>query len=253
MVRSDNAADGRWVAEPEGTRIFCPLASSFRLHDPSLSGSRSPSFLASSQNSVRRGLDSFPSRLKGRKIDTTIAPASGIGGTTSQSFQYDGLNRPTLNQDITGGGTVLVTFFYDSLGRSIEEAPTTLGASRYVTNTAFTSVPATQFEYPNDRLVDSNYDVLYRRKQIIEQATSVVIASWQYFGPGPNCHGNAGQQLGVLQYEQCPESIRDSIRPAHTRLGQYRYRPARLRRRGAHDRQAILQWSQRRRGLHECL
>jgi len=33
MARSDNAADGRWVADPEGTRIFCPLASSFRLHD----------------------------------------------------------------------------------------------------------------------------------------------------------------------------------------------------------------------------
>ncbi len=120
----------------------------------------------------------------GRKTDVAIAPASGIGGTTSQSFQYDGLNRSTLNQDITSGGTALVTFFYDSLGTSIEEAPTTLGTSRYVTNTAFTSVPATQFEYPNNRLVNSNYDVLYRRKQIIEQATSVVIASWQFFGPG---------------------------------------------------------------------
>jgi len=123
----------------------------------------------------------------GRKINVSIAPASGIGGTTSHPGapgQYDGLNRPTLNQDITGAGTVLVTFFYDSLGRSIEEAPTTLGTSRYVTNTAFTSVPATQFEYPNDRLVDSSFDKLYRRQQIIEQATSVVIASWQFFGPG---------------------------------------------------------------------
>ena len=53
-----------------------------------------------------------------------------------------------------------------------------------VANTTFTSIPGTQFEYPNNRLVNSNYDVLYRRKQIIEQATSIVIATWQFYGPG---------------------------------------------------------------------
>jgi len=121
----------------------------------------------------------------GRKTNVAITPASGIGGTTSQTFQYDGLNRPTLNQDITSGGTVQVSFVYDSLGRSIEESPITLGTgSRYVTNTAFTSMPATQFEYPNNRLVNSNYDVLYRRKQVIEQATGAVVAAWQFYGPG---------------------------------------------------------------------
>ncbi len=121
----------------------------------------------------------------GRKAHVAITPATGIGGTTSQTFQYDGLNRPTQNQDISSAGTVQVTSFYDSLGRSIEEAPVTLGTgSRYVTNTAFTSIPGTQFEYPNNRLVNSNYDVLYRRRQIIEQATSIVIATWQFYGPG---------------------------------------------------------------------
>jgi len=121
----------------------------------------------------------------GRKTNVAITPASGIGGTTSQTFQYDGLNRPTLSQDITSSGTVQVTFFYDSLGRSIEEAPVTLGTgSRYVTNTAFVSAPATQFTYPNARAVNSNYDVLYRRQQIIEAATSAVIATWQFYGPG---------------------------------------------------------------------
>jgi len=120
-----------------------------------------------------------------RKTNVAITPASGIGGTTQQTFQYDGLNRPTLNQDITSAGTVQVTFYYDSLGRSLEEAPVTLGTgSRYVTNTAFVSAPATQFTYPNSRQVNSNYDVLYRRKQIIEAATSAVIATWQFYGPG---------------------------------------------------------------------
>ncbi len=63
-------------------------------------------------------------------------------------------------------------------------SPILADTNRYVTNTAFTSIPATQFEYPNNRLVNSNYDVLYRRKQIIEQATSSVIATWQFYGPG---------------------------------------------------------------------
>ena len=53
-----------------------------------------------------------------------------------------------------------------------------------MTSTAFTSIPGTQFEYPNNRQVSSNYDVLYRKKQIIEQAASSVIATWQFYGPG---------------------------------------------------------------------
>ena len=35
-----------------------------------------------------------------------------------------------------------------------------------------------------NRLANSNYDVLYRRQQIIEAATSTVIATWQFLGPG---------------------------------------------------------------------
>ncbi len=185
MARSDNTADGRLDAEPRGTRSSRPQAASLRLCDPSTSGSRSPSLLACNQHAQRRGLASLPNRLGSRKTHVAITPATGIGGTTSQTFQYDGLNRPTQNQDISSAGTVQVTSFYDSLGRSIEESPVTLGTgSRYVTNTTFTSIPGTQFEYPNNRLVNSGYDVLYRKKQIIEAATSAVIATWQFYGPG---------------------------------------------------------------------
>ena len=120
----------------------------------------------------------------GRRTATAITPAAGIGGTTSQSFQFDGLSRQTQSSDVTSGGTVQAAFYFDSLSRSIEEAPTTLGpGSRYLTNTAFTSYPAVRFAYPNNRLVNSAYDALYRRSQVIEQATSAVIASWQFFGP----------------------------------------------------------------------
>ena len=81
MARSDNTADGRLEAEPEGTRSCRPHAASLRLHDPSASGSRSPSLLACSQHAQRRGLASLPNRLGSRKTNTTVAPASG--GTTA--------------------------------------------------------------------------------------------------------------------------------------------------------------------------
>ena len=36
----------------------------------------------------------------------------------------------------------------------------------------------------NNLLVNSNYDALYRRRQVIEAATSAVIVTWQFYGPG---------------------------------------------------------------------
>ncbi|MHB1768875.1 MAG: hypothetical protein ACYCUV_13625, partial [Phycisphaerae bacterium] len=36
----------------------------------------------------------------------------------------------------------------------------------------------------NNLLVNSNDDALYRRSQVIEAATSAVIAAWQFYGPG---------------------------------------------------------------------
>ena len=121
----------------------------------------------------------------GRRTAMAITPAAGIGGTISQSFQFDGLSRQTQSSDVTSGGTVQAAFYFDSLSRSVEEAPTTLGlGSRYLTNTAFISYPATQFAYPNNRLVNSGYDALYRRNSIVEQATGASIAAWQFYGPG---------------------------------------------------------------------
>ena len=35
----------------------------------------------------------------GRKSSTAITPASGVGGTTGQGFQYDGLTRLTSSTD----------------------------------------------------------------------------------------------------------------------------------------------------------
>jgi RHS repeat-associated protein len=119
----------------------------------------------------------------GRKTNTTIAPASGIGGTTSQSFQYNGLSQTTFARDTANGNNADVTLVYDSIQRTVEEAQTYGGNTRYVTNDGFTSLPVSQFTYPNTRQVNNSFDKLYRRQQIIEAATSAVVASWQFFGP----------------------------------------------------------------------
>ncbi len=118
-----------------------------------------------------------------RKTNTTIAPASGIGGTTAQSFQYNGLSQTTFARDTANGNNADVTIVYDSIQRTIEEEQAYGGNTRYVTNNAFTSLPVSQFTFPNARQINNSLDKLYRRQQVIEQATSAVIASWQFFGP----------------------------------------------------------------------
>ncbi len=118
----------------------------------------------------------------GRKTNVVISPASGLGGTYEQTFQYDGLSRVARGRDFTASESVWTWNYFDSVSRVVEEAQLTPGAERYTTSTQFTSLPVTQFEYPNNRLVASEFDALYRRSQIIEQATGAAIADWQYFG-----------------------------------------------------------------------
>ncbi len=118
-----------------------------------------------------------------RKIGTTITPAAGIGGTTAQSFQYNGLSQTTFARDTAGTNNADVTLVYDSIQRTIEEAQAFGGNTRYVTNDAFTSLAVSQFTFPNARQINNSLDKLYRRQQIIEAATSAVIATWQFFGP----------------------------------------------------------------------
>ncbi len=120
---------------------------------------------------------------RSQKTSTTIAPASGIGGTTAQSFQYNGLSQTTFARDTANGNNADVTIVYDSIQRTIEEEQTYSGNTRYVTNDAFNSLAVSQFTFPNARQINNSLDKLYRRQQILETATSAVLASWQFFGP----------------------------------------------------------------------
>lgn len=57
-------------------------------------------------------------------------------------------------------------------------------ASRYITNHAFTSLPATGQTFPNGRQVVSTFDALYRRTEVRDQGAGSAIATWEFLGPG---------------------------------------------------------------------
>ncbi len=119
----------------------------------------------------------------GRKASTSITPASGIGGTTAQSFQYNGLGQMTFSADTVGSNSAEVTVAFDSIQRSVEEGQSYGGNTRYATNTYFLSLPAVQFTFPNARQINSYFDQLYRRVQVVGDVEGSEIAAWQFFGP----------------------------------------------------------------------
>ncbi len=119
----------------------------------------------------------------GRKTAVGISLATGVAGTTSQSFQYDGLSRMTNSQDYASGYPAGVTMVYDSLSRVLEESQAYQGNTRSVTNAAFTSSPLTGFTFPNGRQLANTYDVLYRRTVVFDVTNTEYVAVWSFFGP----------------------------------------------------------------------
>jgi len=120
----------------------------------------------------------------GRRTATAITLASGVGGTTAQSFAYDGLSRITQAIDTVSGTSATVNFNYDSLSRTLEEGQLYGGYTRYVTHDKWTSWVPTDLTYPSTRQITSAYDFLYRRNAINETSGGALICSWQFFGPG---------------------------------------------------------------------
>jgi len=134
----------------------------------------------------------------GRKIAVAIAPAAGVSGsatpsgtpagTLAQTFEFDGLSRPTFCRDSVGtfGGSGLANaddgFSYDSINRKVEEQQTYISDTRYITNSAYISYPATGFTFPSARQIDVGFDALYRKNAINETSGGASIAAWQFFG-----------------------------------------------------------------------
>ena len=132
----------------------------------------------------------------GRRIAIAITPAMNVGGTTAQSFQYDGLSRQTQAIDTVSITSAEVDFFYDSKNRVLEEEQIYGGITCYTTHTAWQSLHATQVTYPSTDITISNtYDLLYRRNVVSGISTingTLDTVGWQFFGPSRIVETNFG-------------------------------------------------------------
>jgi YD repeat-containing protein len=108
-----------------------------------------------------------------RATNDAIARATGVIGTTQQTFQYDGLGRMTRSTDNGDPADTTqfstVTDAYDSLSRQLEESQQigTTGTVRYITGAAWLAeANRTALTYPNGRVVQTTYDALDRLKTL---------------------------------------------------------------------------------------
>ncbi|MBI4355471.1 MAG: hypothetical protein HY597_03335 [Candidatus Omnitrophica bacterium] len=124
---------------------------------------------------------------------TTIARAPGVLGTTTRSFQYDGLSRQTFafdnNSPTVGlGDDSHVLSLYDSLSRKIQERQI-LGfppLNRVITNDFDGLGNRVQLTYPNNRQVSAEFDAVERLNILndlrIGEPNNIV--DYSYIGPG---------------------------------------------------------------------
>jgi RHS repeat-associated protein len=108
-----------------------------------------------------------------RLINRSIVPAPGVGGTTSETYGYDGLSRTTLAED--NDSTVIFT--YDSLGniRSENQNGKTISSSYDGVSNRINLI------YPSSRSFTQVFDALNRIQQINESSNT--IADYKYIGP----------------------------------------------------------------------
>src|SRR5579883_2043345 len=117
-----------------------------------------------------------------RLIGVTVTPASAwkVGGTTAQTFGYDGASRLTKATDTAPAGTTETDYAYDSLSRVLEETQDGVavdsqwaGDGRRV---GLTYASGSSFTF--------NHDANKRLKDIVDQTTHSTVAHWNWIGPG---------------------------------------------------------------------
>ncbi|WP_093281801.1 RHS repeat-associated core domain-containing protein [Verrucomicrobium sp. GAS474] len=122
----------------------------------------------------------------GRRTAVAITLATGVLGTTAQTFQYDGLGRNTQAIDTVVSTSAEVDFIYDSLGHVLEEKQAYGGQTRYTThNSWFSLVPAVVVYPSGTNSFGNGYDLLYRRNALVTTGASGTLdtVSWEFFGP----------------------------------------------------------------------
>ena len=117
-----------------------------------------------------------------RRIQTTVTPAAGVIGTTSNTYQYDGLSRMTLltdnNDSSDPSSASTAAFAYDTLNRIVEE----MQNGKPVDNAWNAQARRTSLIYPNGRQLDYTYDALQRVQTIKDDGASSNLAQYSYIG-----------------------------------------------------------------------
>ncbi|MFQ5528314.1 MAG: RHS repeat-associated core domain-containing protein [Thermoanaerobaculia bacterium] len=122
-----------------------------------------------------------------RATSCSLTTGPGVIGTTRQSYQYDGLSRPTRATDDNDPGTPAddsaITSAYDSLSRTIEETQRLGAAAAKVVSSGWRSEGLqVTLGYPNGRVITTTYDGLDRIDTIADQGASSAIVDYDYIG-----------------------------------------------------------------------
>lgn len=122
-----------------------------------------------------------------RTILVVATPATGLEGTTQQSFEYDGLGRVTRTTDnndpSVSGDDAEVVRVYDSLGRVVEEKQTlgSTGGTALVDYRWLGERRITDVVYPSGRRIAYAYDAAGRTTSVTDPSRSES-ASYVWFG-----------------------------------------------------------------------
>lgn len=122
-----------------------------------------------------------------RRLTSIAVPvetrASGVVGTSEQTFNYDGLSRRLQTTDNNGSGTgddITCAWADDSLGRVIEESQQIgSGAVRRVSSN-YASLSRSRLVYPNARQIDYEHFAGGKLKKVKDGATD--LAAYDYIG-----------------------------------------------------------------------
>jgi RHS repeat-associated protein len=119
-----------------------------------------------------------------------IQPAAGVLDTTGETYEYDGASRLTKATD--NDSTVI--FGYDSLNRRTSESQN----GKLVLYTYDKVNNLTSIQYPNQRIIEREFDVLNRINKIKQGGSQ--IASMEFIGRTYRMLSNGYQNGDVIKY-----------------------------------------------------
>src|SRR5262249_5675666 len=120
--------------------------------------------------------------LLNRLSATSVIPAAGVTGTTSETYVYDGLSRLVSAVD----NDTAVTLAYDSLSnevRQTQQITSPPGPARTIARTFDGLGNLLSITYPGGRVINRTYDALHRVASVTEPSPPATLASLKYVGP----------------------------------------------------------------------